>query len=86
MISFNQYCLLDQGAQAELLWIDGVYLDLMRETPQFNIELYSLYNYYVEIFFDRSSGEPLQLNAFQNQKELEPYLHLIDIDGIFQAG
>jgi hypothetical protein len=86
MITFRQYRLLDQGSQAELLWLDGVYLNLIRETANQNIELYSLYHFYVEIFFDKSSGEPLYLQAFENQKELEPYLSLIDIDGIFQAG
>jgi hypothetical protein len=85
MITYKQYCLLDQASQAELLWLDGAYLDLIRETTGQNIELYALYDYYVEIFFDKASGEPLYLSAFENQKYLEPYLSLIDIDGLFQT-
>ncbi|HWJ89458.1 MAG TPA: hypothetical protein VNR87_00020 [Flavisolibacter sp.] len=51
-----------------------------------NIELYALYDYYVEIIFDKPTGEPLCLNAFKNQKHLAPYLSLIDIDALFQPG
>lgn len=86
MISFEQYRLLHQSAQAELLWLEGVDLVLTRQTPSMNIELYALYDYYVEIIFDKPTGEPLCLNAFKNQKHLAPYLSLIDIDALFQPG
>jgi hypothetical protein len=85
MLSINAYQLLSPSLQAEILWAEGVYLDLVRQTPDFCVELYCLHDYYVEISFDRRTGDPEALHAFQSMKGLEPYLHLINIDDIYQT-
>ena len=85
MVGFHTYQWLPQDMQAEILLQFGVYLELIRETPQFNIELYALNDFYVEIYFDKESEDPLSLKAFCSVDELEPYMPLIDIDSIFET-
>lgn len=80
MISFSEYKCLEQSKQAEILWMEGVYLELVRRTRKMNIELYSLNDFYVEIFFDRITEEPLFLKSFKNIRSLDAYLSLIDIE------
>lgn len=80
MISFSEYKCLEQSKQAEILWMEGVYLELVRRTRKMNIELYSLNDFYVEIFFDRITEEPLFLKSFKNISSLDAYLSLIDIE------
>ena len=79
MISFEKYQSMAQSQKAEILWLEGVYLELIRQTPLLNIELYALYDFYVEIYFDKATEEPLFLRAFQDPVNLEPYLSLVDI-------
>lgn len=85
MISFKAYGSLKQDVQAQLLWSNGVYLELVRCLPRMNVELYSLYGFYVEIYFDKKTEEPLYMKAFEKMKYLEPYFQLIDIESLFQV-
>jgi hypothetical protein len=82
MLTFEEYVSLDNDLQTQVLSLDGVYLELIRSCRNLNVELYSLYNFYVEIFFDKITEEPLYLKAFKNSNNLEPYLALIDIADI----
>ena len=84
MISFEIYKNLTQVRQAEMLLEFGVYLELERQKVQLNIELFALDDFYVEVYFDKISEEPLFIRAFSSVQELEPYLPLIEIDAIFE--
>jgi hypothetical protein len=84
MLSFEEYKMLDDDMQTQLLSLDGVYLDLNRSSRKYHIELYSLYGFYVEIFFDKKTEEPLYLKAFGKMKYLDPYLELIDISKLLR--
>lgn len=84
MVSYLTYKLLPQNRQAELLFLHGVYLQLIRKHADFNIELYALNQFYVELYFDKLTEEPLFLNAIESVEELEPYLLLIEIDELFE--
>lgn len=86
MIQFEKYRLLPQEVQAEILWMEGTYLELIRKKSGLNIELYALDNFYVEIYFDRINGEPLLLRSFNEMKDLDAYLGQIHIEGLFEAG
>jgi hypothetical protein len=85
MDHFESYKMLSQELQADILLEYGVYLELIRNAPNLSIELYALYNFYVEIYFDKGTEEPLFLRAFNSVKELEPYLHLVEIESIFET-
>lgn len=79
MLTYEEYLSLDEDLQIQLLSLDGVFMDLMRSVRNLNVELYALYNFYVEIFFDKVTEEPLYLKPFNKMKYLEPYLVQVDI-------
>ena len=85
MIHFKKYKSLPQSEQADILLGHGVYLEMIRQTSKLEVELYALEGFYVEVYFDRKSEEPLFLKAFKNMKYLEPYLTIIDIDHLFKV-
>jgi hypothetical protein len=85
MISFDSYNILPPEMQAQLLLQSGVYLDLVRSANRLNIELYALGDFYIEIYFDKLTEEPLFLKAIHTMEELEPYLSLIEIDSLFET-
>ena len=85
MIHFKKYKSLPQSEQADILLEHGVYLEMIRQTSKLEVELYALEGFYVEVYFDRKSEEPLFLKAFKNMKYLEPYLTIIDIDHLFKV-
>lgn len=78
-MTFDQYRRLPQGLQAAHLWKDGVYLELIREQEDLNVELYALHRFYVEIYFDRETGDPLLLRPVEDTSGLEAYLAQIPI-------
>lgn len=83
MLSFEEYLALEEDLQTQILSWDGVYLDLIRSSRNLNVELYTLYGFYVEIFFDKETEEPLYLKPFNDMRSLEPYLEGIDIADVF---
>jgi hypothetical protein len=85
MDHFESYKMLSQDLQAEILLECGVYLELIRNAPRLSIELYGLFGFYVEVYFDKGTEEPLFLRPFSSVKELDPYLHQVEIDGIFET-
>ena len=79
MISCEEYRFLDELLQAQLLWLDGDFL-LSRKTDRLHVELFALYDFYVEVFFDLKNDDPLYIKAFDHYKYLDPYLGQINID------
>ena len=84
MLTFQEFQALNEDMQTQLLSLDGVYLDLNRSKGRYHIELYALYSFYVEIFFERSTEEPLYLKAFKKMKALDTYLEMVDIGQILR--
>ena len=82
MLTYQQYTALSEDEQIQLLSACGVYLELIRSCRNRSVELYSLYNFYVEIFFDIETEEPLFIKPFEEAENLEPYLQKIDITGV----
>ncbi len=79
MLTFEEYLTLDEDLQTQILSLYGVCLNLLRCCGNLTTELYALYDFYVEIFFDATTEEPLYLKPFQHTQYLEPYLEQIDI-------
>ena len=80
MIPFEIYSCLSLALQAEWLQREGCYLELIRRQGRLHIELYALGSFYVEVYFDPHSGEPLSLSAFEDVSYLDPYIALIEIE------
>jgi len=83
MISCEEYSLLDEVLQSELLRIDGVFL-MIRKTPRLSVHLFALYDFYVEAFFDSVEPQPLYLKSFEYGTPLHIYLEAIVIDTVFE--
>jgi hypothetical protein len=83
MISCEEYQLLDDLLQAQLLKLDGVYL-MLRKTANVKVELFALYGFYVEVFYKKSDNEPLYFKSFEGGRNLDVYLEAITIHGIFE--
>lgn len=82
MFSCEDFRLLDENLQAQILWLDGVFL-MSRKTERANIELFSLYNFYVEVFFE--CDEPLFIKAFKDVEAIDIYLKTINIDAVCES-
>ena len=81
MFACNEYKLLDEDLQERLVWIDGVFL-MERRTSKIKAVLFSLYGFYVELFF--AGDEPLFIKSFEELNKLDAYLDLINIDVVFE--
>lgn len=79
MLRYEEYLSLEEDLQTQILSLDGVFMELRRKARELNVELYALYGFYVEIFFDSVTEEPLYLKPFRKMKYLEPYLVQVDI-------
>ena len=84
MLTYTEFQSLNEDMQTQLLSLEGVYLDLNRSRGKYHIELYALYSFYVEIYFDRLTEEPLYLKAFRKMKGLDLYLDMVDIGEILR--
>ena len=82
MFSCEDFRLLDEDLQSQILWLDGIFL-IARKTEKTNIELFSLYNFYVEVFFE--GDEPLFMKAFQDVDALDSFLKMINIDAVYET-
>ena len=82
MITLRKFRKLDYEIQLHCLYGSGVNLELYRTIHDQEIVLYSLGNFYVEIFFNSEITSVLQINAFHSMKKLDPYLRYVDISEI----
>jgi len=83
MISCEEYQMLEELMQVKLLKLDGAYL-MLRKTSKLDVELFALYDFYVEVFFNKANKEPLYFKSFECGKNLDIYLEAIIIDDIFE--
>ncbi len=57
---------------------------MIRKTDKLTVELYAIYNFYTEVFYDKENNEPLYVKSFEIDKNLDVYLETIVIDDIFE--
>jgi hypothetical protein len=69
---------LTRSLQLNLLNSDGVMLVECRGM-RVTMELYSFFDYYVEIFRGHDNNKIIMIHAFDDTECLEPYLEQIDI-------
>lgn len=75
MFDSESFRILDESLQLPLLWIDGVFL-MGRDTEKLRVELFSLYGFYVEAFFDEAD-EFLLVKPFEETGGLHHYLKML---------
>lgn len=83
MFTCREFQALDENLQSQLLCVDGIHL-MERATDNLYVNLYALYNFYVEIFFFKKVDEPFYIKAFDRMSGLEVYMDRINIDHAFE--
>ena len=81
MLGLYNYKILSFKNQAKLLWEDGVYLDVRGE-ESYKVQLHSLYNFFVEVYYNPATNEIEKFRTFKSDNCLEPYLEKISIKGV----
>ena len=82
MITLQQFEILNEAQRTTQLWKVGVYLELTRKTGKLIVDLYSISDFYIEVFFDSFSEELLYIKPFSKLDRLVPYLEQIDISEV----
>jgi hypothetical protein len=78
-----QFELLEQTEKAQFLLCKGVEVG-KRLYKGFDIHLFQLHGFYVEIFCHKASGTINAIRAFEDVRLVEPYLEKINIDSLFE--
>ena len=78
-----QFELLEQTEKAQFLLCKGVEVG-NRVYKGFDIHLFQLHGFYVEIFCHKASGTINAIRAFDDVALVEPYLEKISIDSLFE--
>jgi hypothetical protein len=74
-MTLYDFIALSDNDQADITW-NGVYLGA-RIDNESQVILYSLYNFYVEVYYSPALNEIQRLRPFRNISQVQPY-----IDGI----
>lgn len=73
------YIGLEADKKATLLWEHGTYL-MSRHYHQGTVNLYSLEDFYVEVYYNKRHDCIEDLQSFRYLDGLEPYLELIKLN------
>ena len=79
MYNFRQFNKMNMRQQYALLRAYGVYLKVNRMNCGFHISLFSLNNYYVEVWCDKDDGKLWNIKAFKAYKKLDPFIKEINL-------
>jgi len=83
-MTFFEFNGLSIQKQREIVW-NGVFLDV-RADRKFNILLYDLGGFYVEVYHDPAQGKIVKLISYRSTKPLEPFLDQLstgELDNLF---
>jgi hypothetical protein len=64
-----------------ILMREGVFI-IDRKDGEFNVELYNLGEFFVEIFYNTNENKVTSLKPFKTKRFLEPYLHEVSLSEI----
>jgi hypothetical protein len=71
---------LDLNEQAVAL-LEGIYLEIRFE-GEHTVQLYSLNDFYVEVYYSPKGNRIIKLVSFRSTKLLDPFLSYIKIGGL----
>ncbi len=76
-----QFKMLNEEEQFDVIEQQGIFLT-EREDAFYNIRLYHVENFYVELYCHTHFNVIVRSKAFSTPQLLDPYLNNIDIDGL----
>jgi hypothetical protein len=83
--SLTQFNQLSEPEKYALLEDFGVYLEVSRLQGHYQVALYALFGYYVEVWFDQARDQLVNASAFCDDTKLDSYLSAIVIPVFFPA-
>ena len=78
-LGIYEYNIMPLNEQADYLWDNGTFL-ANRVKGTMKIQLHSLSNFYVEVFYKSKENKIIELKPFKAVRCLEPYLDQIDVN------
>jgi murein L,D-transpeptidase YafK len=82
-MTIQQFRATSQYVQKSMIKLHGTFL-LKRKTAETYAYLFQVDGFYAEVFFNEHNGNILEIKAFDNTDELEPYLDEVDISEVVQ--
>ena len=82
VMDLRHFHALSQEGQKETVLKRAVYL-AERQTDYFNILLYQLDGFYIEVFTQKSDHTIVWIKSFTSTEQLSPYLSQINLSNIF---
>lgn len=70
---------LSNSGKYALLELHGTYLNCFYYSNSYKICLFSMFNYYVEVYYRESNDKLLGATAFDDDDTLQPFLETTDI-------
>jgi hypothetical protein len=80
-LSIQEFIQFHLGGRWKLLISKGVFL-LRKDLGSDWIDLYCIFGFYVEVFFEKSSAKPFRVEPLHSSRMLEFYLQDISLSSI----
>jgi hypothetical protein len=77
-LGLYEYNVLPDVKKTQLLWDNGVFL-MNREDDNQLVNLYALFDFYVEVYYMQKSNEIKRIKTFKSINPLQPYLDRINL-------
>ncbi len=77
-MTLYEYNLLDPDTKSQVLWDKGTFIMTRIENP-YRINLYSLSDFFAEIWYNDENGTIDEIRAFKSFTLLEPYFNNLKI-------
>jgi hypothetical protein len=78
-LGLYEYNALPEASKAHLLWLEGTYL-MHRFEDNYKINLYSLFDFYVEAWYSPNKNEIEKFRTFKSLNALTPYTDQITLN------
>jgi hypothetical protein len=80
-MTLYEFNALTDTDKANTVWNDGEFVgDRLQEF--YNVLLYQVHAFYVELFYNPEANEIVHLRSFSSTDQVEPYLTKIDLQGL----
>jgi hypothetical protein len=76
MLTLYDFNGMDETAQAEAVFSEGVYVD-DRDDSGLKVQLYRLDNFYVEVYYDPKENKITRYRSFKSSGQLAPYVKIL---------
>ncbi|MGN6399674.1 MAG: hypothetical protein ACTHMD_04415 [Flavisolibacter sp.] len=81
-MTLNQFRSSSNYVQQQMVKHHAVFL-LERRSLDWNILLFQLDGFYVEVYYERKAQKVEKFKSFDDVEQLEPYLRKIDVPALF---